>query len=67
MLFRQLLDPETSTFTYLLADVASRDAVLIDPVREQIGRDTQILEELGLQLRSACALELEHGVPDGQR
>jgi len=53
MLFRQLLDPETSTFTYLLADVASRDAVLIDPVREQIGRDTQILEELGLQLRSA--------------
>ena len=53
MIFRQLLDPETSTFTYLLADVASRDAVLIDPVREQIGRDTQLLEELGLQLRSA--------------
>ena len=53
MLFRQLLDPETSTFTYLLADSASRDAVLIDPVREQVARDTQLLKELGLRLRFA--------------
>jgi glyoxylase-like metal-dependent hydrolase (beta-lactamase superfamily II)/rhodanese-related sulfurtransferase len=51
MLFRQLLDPESSTYTYLLADEQTRDAVLIDPVREQVDRDVQLLEELGLRLR----------------
>lgn len=51
MLFRQLFDPETSTYTYLLADDDTRDAVLIDPVREHFDRDKQILEELGLTLR----------------
>jgi len=55
MLFRQLLDPETSTYTYLLADEKTREAVLIDPVREQVDRDSQLLEELGLEL--AYALE----------
>jgi len=52
VLFRQLLDPETSTFTYLLADDESRDAILIDPVRDQIARDRQLIEELDLRLRS---------------
>jgi glyoxylase-like metal-dependent hydrolase (beta-lactamase superfamily II)/rhodanese-related sulfurtransferase len=51
MFFRQLFDPETSTYSYLLADSESRDAVLIDPVREQAARDTQLLKELGLRLR----------------
>lgn len=50
MIFRQLFDPDTSTYTYLLADRQSREAVLIDPVREQVDRDAQILEELGLTL-----------------
>jgi sulfur dioxygenase len=50
MLFRQLLDPETSTWTYLLADEETREAVLIDPVREQTGRDAELLEQLGLRL-----------------
>ncbi len=50
MLFRQLLDPETSTWTYLLADETTREAVLIDPVREQYDRDAQLLDELGLTL-----------------
>jgi glyoxylase-like metal-dependent hydrolase (beta-lactamase superfamily II)/rhodanese-related sulfurtransferase len=50
MLFRQLLDPETSTHTYLLAEEATREAVLIDPVREQVPRDVQLLEELELTL-----------------
>jgi glyoxylase-like metal-dependent hydrolase (beta-lactamase superfamily II)/rhodanese-related sulfurtransferase len=53
MFFRQLFDPETSTFSYLLADAVSRDAVLIDPVREQVVRDTQLLKELKLRLRFA--------------
>ena len=52
MLFRQLFDPATSTWTYLLADTDAREAVLIDPVREQAERDATILEELGLRLVS---------------
>ena len=51
MIFRQLFDPQSSTYTYLLADVASRDALLIDPVFEQVRRDTALIEELGLKLR----------------
>lgn len=51
MLFRQLFDPATSTYTYLLADPQTRDAVLIDPVREQLDRDLSLLSELGLTLR----------------
>ncbi|MEZ4410308.1 MAG: MBL fold metallo-hydrolase [Polyangiales bacterium] len=53
MLFRQLFDPETSTYTYLLADEATREAVLIDPVLEQVDRDLQVLRELDLKLRWA--------------
>ncbi|HZQ72247.1 MAG TPA: MBL fold metallo-hydrolase [Burkholderiales bacterium] len=51
MIFRQLFDPQSSTYTYLLADPASREAVLIDPVFDQALRDTALLEELGLKLR----------------
>ena len=50
MIFRQLFDPETSTYTYLLADEATREAVLIDSVREQVARDAQLIRELGLTL-----------------
>jgi sulfur dioxygenase len=50
MLFRQLFDAETSTYTYLLADEATRAAALIDPVLEQVERDLKLLEELGLKL-----------------
>src|SRR5215468_7035229 len=53
MLFRQLFDPETSTYTYLLADDASRDAILIDPVLDQIERDVGLIGELDLELRYA--------------
>jgi sulfur dioxygenase len=53
MLFRQLFDPETSTYTYLLADELTREAVLIDPVLEQVERDLQVLRELDLTLRWA--------------
>lgn len=50
MLFRQLFDPSTSTYTYLLADPESREAILIDPVKEQVQRDAETLERLGLRL-----------------
>jgi glyoxylase-like metal-dependent hydrolase (beta-lactamase superfamily II) len=51
MIFRQLIDRPTCTYTYLLADPTTREAVLIDPVRDQIDRDVQLLEELGLELK----------------
>lgn len=51
MLFRQLFDLETQTYTYLIADAATREALLIDPVVEQVERDLQHLQELGLTLK----------------
>ncbi|MGB7415228.1 MAG: MBL fold metallo-hydrolase [Thermosynechococcaceae cyanobacterium] len=50
MLFRQLFDPETSTYTYLIADTALQVAVLVDPVLEQVERDLNLIRELGLTL-----------------
>ena len=49
MIFRQLFDPQSSTYTYLLADRATREALLIDPVFEQARRDAALIEELGRQ------------------
>lgn len=51
MLFRQLYDNETSTYTYLIADETTKEAVLVDPVIEQVDRDLKLLQELGLTLR----------------
>lgn len=51
MLFRQLFDTSSCTFTYLLADERSREAVLIDPVFEQYTRDLALIRELKLELR----------------
>jgi len=50
MIFRQLFDAQSSTYTYLLADSATREAVLIDPVFEHARRDAALIEELGLKL-----------------
>ena len=51
MIFRQLFDYETWTYTYLLADEQSREAVLIDTVKEQVERDLRFLNELNLKLK----------------
>lgn len=50
MIFRQLFDPETATYTYLLADEKTRAAVLVDTVLEQLERDSTLLRELDLGL-----------------
>lgn len=55
LIFRQLFDPTSSTYTYLLGDSVSGEAVLIDPVFEQVRRDTALVSELGLKL--LCTLE----------
>ncbi len=46
----QLFDPDSSTYTYILFDQVTRDALIIDPVEEQIGRDLETLKEYGLRL-----------------
>jgi glyoxylase-like metal-dependent hydrolase (beta-lactamase superfamily II) len=51
MIFRQLFDLETSTYSYLLADSETHEAVLIDPVLERFERDTALVRELDLVLR----------------
>lgn len=50
MIFRQLFDSESSTYTYLIGDEATRQTVLIDPVLEQVDRDLKLVGELELTL-----------------
>ena len=52
MFFKQLFDHASSTLTYLIADDASHEAVLIDPVIDQVDRDTRLLREHGLKLKT---------------
>ena len=46
----QLFDAASSTYTYVLVDEASREALIIDPVDEQLERDLQVLREHSLKL-----------------
>jgi sulfur dioxygenase len=50
ILFRQLFDRESCTYTYVLSD-GNRAAVIIDPVLDHVDRDARLLEELGLELQ----------------
>lgn len=50
MIFRQLFEPESSTYTYLVACPTSRQAALVDPVLETAERDLALIRELGLTL-----------------
>ncbi|KAK9674247.1 hypothetical protein RND81_12G220800 [Saponaria officinalis] len=51
-LFRQLFEKDSSTFTYLLADLShpNKPALLIDPVDKTVDRDLSLIQELGLKL-----------------
>lgn len=51
MIFRQLFEPQSSAFTYLIGCDQTREAVLIDPVLETVERDLAVLAELGLMLK----------------
>lgn len=53
MIFRQLFEHESSTYTYLLADAETREAILIDPVLEQTDSYLRLLKELDLTLKYA--------------
>jgi glyoxylase-like metal-dependent hydrolase (beta-lactamase superfamily II)/rhodanese-related sulfurtransferase len=50
LIFRQLQDLKSSTYTYLLGDADAKAAVVIDPVFEQARRDAALIHELGLKL-----------------
>ena len=50
MIFRQMFDPVSSTYTYLLASRAGGEALLIDPVFEKTDRYIKLLDELDLKL-----------------
>src|SRR6185295_1012758 len=54
-MLRQLFDPVSSTFTYLLVDEPSHQGVLIDPVFEDHGRDAALIRELEVKL--VCTLD----------
>ena len=50
MIFRQLFDRKSCTYTYLLADADTGEAVIIDPVVDMANRDLALIEELSLSL-----------------
>uniref|UniRef100_A0A336K7Y2 Persulfide dioxygenase ETHE1, mitochondrial n=1 Tax=Culicoides sonorensis TaxID=179676 RepID=A0A336K7Y2_CULSO len=51
--FRQLFDNDTCTYTYILADLSSKEAVIIDPVLELAERDSKLIKEPGFTLKYA--------------
>jgi sulfur dioxygenase len=53
IIFRQLFDAASSTYTYVVGDPQSHEAVIIDTVFEQHFRDRALVEELGLKLLAA--------------
>jgi len=50
MIFRQLSEPISNTYTYVLGCKTTGEAILIDPVVNAIDRDLQVLQSLGLKL-----------------
>ena len=50
MIFKQLFDKKSSTYTYLIASNKGREALIIDPVLENINSYVNLLEELDLKL-----------------
>lgn len=51
-IFKQLFEADSSTFTYLIGDPVSREAILLDPVLETVERDLQVINDMGLKLVS---------------
>ncbi|MCZ6587236.1 MAG: MBL fold metallo-hydrolase, partial [Alphaproteobacteria bacterium] len=54
MIFRQLFDSESSTYTYLIASRRGGEALIIDPVLDRVDRYIQLLDELDLRLIKAA-------------
>lgn len=50
-IYRQLMEKESSTFTYLIGDPVSKECLLIDPCIDKLDRDEAYIRELGLKLK----------------
>lgn len=50
IIFHQLFEPVSSTYTYIIADKKTKEAAIIDPVLETVDRDAKLIEELGLKV-----------------
>ncbi|MDB5971681.1 MAG: fold metallo-hydrolase [Hydrocarboniphaga sp.] len=53
MIFRQFFDAATGSYTYLIASGAGREALIVDPVKEQVPQYLMAIEQLGLKLLRA--------------
>ena len=51
IIFHQMFEAESSTYTYIIADQKTKEAAIIDPVVETIDRDLNLIQELGLNLK----------------
>ncbi|MCJ8277681.1 MAG: MBL fold metallo-hydrolase [Bdellovibrionales bacterium] len=51
LIFRQLFESESSTYTYILGDALTGEGIIVDPVIETLERDLQITAELGLKIK----------------
>jgi sulfur dioxygenase len=58
MIFRQMFDSESSTYTYLLASRHGGEALIIDPVLDRVERYIQLLQELDIKLAKAMDTHL---------
>src|SRR5580693_3160699 len=58
MLFRQLYDPVSSTYSYVIASRRGGEALIIDPVLEKVDRYLQLMRELDLRLVKAVDTHL---------
>ncbi|MBV8589540.1 MAG: MBL fold metallo-hydrolase [Acetobacteraceae bacterium] len=58
MIFRQMFEPVSSTYSYLLASRRGGEALIIDPVLDRVERYLQLIRELGLKLIKAVDTHL---------
>ena len=56
MIFQQLFDDKSSTYTYIISSGEGREALIIDPVIEHTEKYIKILENLKLKLVKVCLL-----------
>lgn len=51
MIFKHLIEKVSNTYTYILCDEETKEAIIIDSVIEMVDRDVQVLKEFGLKLK----------------
>lgn len=68
MKVRQLFDQDTWTYTYIVYDEATKEAAIIDSVKEKFERDSRYIRELGLNLKYALETHVhaDHVTASGQ-